>query len=208
MKDTNNSIQSIPLDKLKNHPDNPNRMGSSDFTKLVRNIEQTGRYEPLVVRPMPGDICRFQIINGHHRKKALVKLCYESADCLVWDIDDDQTDILLMTLNRLSGSDLLSKKLALLKRLNNKLQSYELAKLLPQSKTQIEKLSSLKMPAMPADPPTNFAIPMVFFLDGIQCLVMENAIALTQKYKDHKTRAAQKAAALTHIARYFIKNSV
>ena len=64
------------------------------------------------------------------------------------------------------------------------------------------------MPARPADPPTNFARPKVYLLYSNHFLVVENAIMLTQKYNDHKTRAAQKAAALTHIARYFIKNSV
>ena len=45
------TIQSIALDGLIAHPDNPNRMSSGNFAKLVRNIEQTGRYEPLIVRP-------------------------------------------------------------------------------------------------------------------------------------------------------------
>ena len=48
-----NSIQSIALDKLVAHPDNPNRMSKANFAKLIRNIKRTGRYEPLVVRPCP-----------------------------------------------------------------------------------------------------------------------------------------------------------
>ena len=48
-----NKIQSIALDKLVAHPDNPNRMSKAKFAKLLRNIERTGRYEPLVVRPCP-----------------------------------------------------------------------------------------------------------------------------------------------------------
>ncbi len=50
----NNSIQSIAIDRLIPHPDNPNRMSKANFDKLVRNIERSGRYEPLVVRPLPG----------------------------------------------------------------------------------------------------------------------------------------------------------
>jgi len=59
------SIQSIPLSKLVDHPDNPNHMSSSTFAKLVRNIERTGRYEPIVVRPLDRRKKSFQIINGH-----------------------------------------------------------------------------------------------------------------------------------------------
>ena len=41
-------------------------------------------------------------------------------DVIVWDVYDEQTDILLVTLNRLSGSDELARKIALLKRLTEK----------------------------------------------------------------------------------------
>ena len=54
----NNSIQSIAIDRLIPHPDNPNRMSKANFDKLVRNIERSGRYEPLVVRPIPKSINR------------------------------------------------------------------------------------------------------------------------------------------------------
>ena len=85
-----NSIHSIALDKLVGHPGNPNIMSSDKFGKLVRNIERTGRYEPLVVRPHPAKAGFFEIINGHHRSKALAKLGRERADCVVWDVDDAQ----------------------------------------------------------------------------------------------------------------------
>ena len=98
-----NSTQSIALDKLAAHPDNPNQQSKVNFAKLVRNIERTGRYEPLIVRPCPDKAERFQIINGYHRCHALAKLGYKTADCIVWDIDNEETDILLTTLNRLGG---------------------------------------------------------------------------------------------------------
>ncbi|MHC4891065.1 MAG: ParB N-terminal domain-containing protein, partial [Planctomycetota bacterium] len=141
-----NSIQSIALNKLVTHPDNPNQQSRVNFAKLVRNIERSGRYEPLTVRPCPEKAGYFQIINGHHRCHALAKLGYKSADCIVWDIDDEETDILLATLNRLCGSDELAKKLKLLERLNKRIETGRLAKLLPQTAKQIERLTNLKMP--------------------------------------------------------------
>ena len=153
-----NSVRTIPLEKLIAHPDNPNRMSKVNFGKLVSNIERSGRYEPLIVRPWPNksktvtaakagvqkdddamdsrlrgnDIKKtspstipppsprlrraggtgdyFQIINGCHRCRALAKLGKKKAECVVWDVDDEQTDILLATLNRLGGKDELEAK--------------------------------------------------------------------------------------------------
>jgi len=206
-----NEIQSIAVDRFVPHPDNPNRMSKGNFAKLVRNIKRAGRYEPLVVRPCPPDQVEgkpdyFQIINGHHRYKALVQLGYKAADAIVWDIDDEQTGILLATLNRLAGSDVLDKKLALLKRLNMRLDTKELAKLIPQSARQIERLTNMKLPAVPAEPRA-FATPMVFFLNDEQSAVVQDALFLAQLDSRHNTTAAKRAAGLEKIARFFLSFS-
>jgi len=83
-----NRVTSIPIDRLAAHPGCPNRMGKRNFARLVRNIERTGRYEPLVVRRQ-GD--GFQIINGHNRWLALKQLGCQSVDAVVWDLDDAQS---------------------------------------------------------------------------------------------------------------------
>jgi len=206
MTNMTNSIQSIALQKLEFHPDNPNQQSRVNFAKLVHNIERTGRYEPLVVRPCPDKADYFQIINGHHRRNALAKLRYETADCIVWDIDDEQTDILLATLNRLGGSDELGKKLKLLKRLNKKMATGELAKLLPQTAKQIERLTNLKRPSAPAKISAKcFANPLVFFVNDRQQEQIEKALSLVEEPKGEITNAAKRAAALTHMAGYFLK---
>ena len=206
-----NSIQSIALKKLIAHPDNPNRMSRTNFAKLVRNIKRTGRYEPLVVRRSAKKRGCFEIINGHHRCRALGELDYEQADCVVWDIDDEQADILLSTLNRLGGSDELDRKLALLRRLNKKMKSAELAKLLPQTAKQIERLANLRRPGPVAAELTRgarcFANPMVFFVDDTQQQIIKNAIGLVGEPQEKMTKAAKNAAALTHIAQHFLRNS-
>ena len=207
-----NEIQSIAIDKFVPHPDNPNRMSKANFAKLVANIQRTGRYEPLVVRPCPPDQVGgrqgyFQIVNGHHRWQALSQLGYKTADVVVWDIDDAQVNILLATLNRLGGADILEKKLALLKKLNDQMPIKDLAKLLPQTAKQIERLTNLKMPALPADTKA-FAAPMVFFLTAEQLPIVEDALFLAQlnsgRSRDRKG-AATKAAGLTEIARFFLE---
>ena len=120
-------------------------MSEAKFRKLVRNIERTGLYEPIVVRPHPKEKDHFQIINGHHRVKALEQLGHKEADCVVWDVDDEQTAILLTTLNRLGGSDVPAKKIELLKKLTQRMKAAQLAKLLPQTAKQIERLTNLKL---------------------------------------------------------------
>ncbi len=203
-----NSVQAIALDKLIAHPDNPNKMSQANFSKLVRNIEHTGRYEPLIARPAPGKEGLFQIINGHHRHQALAKLGYKNADVIIWDTDDEQTDILLTTLNRLCGSDELSKKLALLKRLNKKLGSGELAKLLPQTAKQVERLVNLKMSvALTKTDADSFLTPLVFFVNNSQRQIIENALSLVEEPKAEMTNAAKRAVALLHIAGHFSNHS-
>jgi len=203
-----NLIRSIPLEKLIAHPDNPNRMSKANLAKLVRNIARTGRYEPIIVRPHPQRKGCFQIINGYHRCHALTKLGHKTADCIVWDIDDEQTDILLATLNRLGGSDNLDKKIGLLKHLNKRMESAELAKFLPATAKQIERLVNLKRPKEPTNISEElFANPIVFFLNDRQQQLIENAISLAAESQTKMTKAARRAAALAQIAECFLNHS-
>ena len=197
-----NRVTSIPTEKLIAHPGNPNRMSKKNFTRLVRNIERTGRYEPLVVRRQ-GDC--FGIINGYHRCRALRELGYKSVDAVVWDVDDAEADILLSTLNHLGGSDVLEKKLALLGRINRNMHASEMAKLLPFSRSQIERLKNIKVPAAPAKINTkSLAVPMVFFLTDAQHQIVAKALASAREnYNENK--AARNAAFLTEMARCFNK---
>ncbi|HCO96446.1 MAG TPA: hypothetical protein DIU00_21320 [Phycisphaerales bacterium] len=217
-----NQVTSIPIEKLIAHPGSPNRMSKKNFARLVRNIERTGRYEPLVIRPCPAANCHscesrnpetgkftkrdcFQIINGHNRWLALKQLGYETVDAVVWDLDDSEADILLCTLNRLRGSDVLAKKLDLLKTLNRNTEAREMAKLLPFTRPQIEKLQNLKVPSSPAKVSAkSFAVPMVFFLSAEQQQIVAGAL-VSAPDSNEKTRAARNAAALTYIAQCAIK---
>lgn len=199
-----NRVTSIPIDRLIAHPGSPNRMSKRNFARLVRNIERTGRYEPLVIR-RKGD--SFQIINGHNRCRALKQLDYEAVDAIVWDVDDAEADILLCSLNRLKGSDVLDKKLSLLDRINDEMFAREMSKLLPFTRSQIEKLRSLKVPSAPAKIDVkSFAVPMVFFLSAEQQQLVSEAMASVKGNRSEKTKAARNAAALTEMAQCFIKD--
>ncbi len=201
-----NQIQSIEILRLYPHPGNPNRMSKDNFRNLVRHVERTGRYEPLIVRPMPND-SQYQIINGYHRFEALKLLGYETCDCVIWDVDDDEANLLLATLNRLCGQDVLEKKTALLDKLNSKLKVAELARLLPQTKTQIQRLIDLhkdKLKLKLAQPDEqSIAYPFVFFLNAEQKQIVDKALSLAST--DTATKAERNAQAITKIAKHFIE---
>jgi ParB-like chromosome segregation protein Spo0J len=190
-------------------------MSKTNFKKLIRNIERTGRYEPLIVRPASpakrGEQLGFyQIINGHHRKRALQELGYKKADALIWNISDEDADIMLTTLNRLGGSDIIEKKLVLLRRLNKRMQTNSLAKLLPQTARQIERLANLKRPKAPPMPAkSSFVNTMVFFLNDKQYKIVAEAISLAGRDRTlhASTKAANNAEAVTYIARQFLNKT-
>ena len=89
-------IQEIPIGLLLEHTENSNFMSAETARKLRRHIERTGRYEPLIVRPHPSEEGKFQVINGHNRLRVLRTLNYEIANCVAWDLDDDQTRLYLV----------------------------------------------------------------------------------------------------------------
>jgi len=198
-------IRRIPLDKLVAHPDSANHMGRANFAKLIRNIKRTGRYEPVVVRPHPDRRGCFQIINGHHRCAALKTLGRKTADAIVWNVSDEQTDILLTTLNRLRGRDVLDRKLTVLRRLDARMKTRELSKLVPQTRGQLERLIHHKpLSQNMMRRAQAFAIPVVFFVDKDQQEAIEQALKLANPTSDGPTRSAARAAALTDLATRFL----
>ncbi len=198
------TIRHIPLDRLLPHPDSVNRMSRGNLDKLVRNIERSGRYEPIVVRPCPARRGCFQILNGNHRCEALRRLGRTAVDAVVWDVDDEQTDIFLATLNRLGGRDVLETKQNLLKRLARRVPVRKLARLLPQTRGQIERLTASGRPTPPRARADSFAVPMVFFVDPAQQRAIEEALSLGDALPEAGTRASKRAAALAQMARQFL----
>ena len=137
------TLQDIPVDLLVAHPENSNFMAAETLKKLRRHIERTGRYEPLTVRPHTWEEGKFQVINGHNRLRVLRALNYQTAHCVVWNLNDDQTRLYLATLNRLSGSDIPERRTALLENLLATFDVDELSTLLPDDSKQIEELKRL-----------------------------------------------------------------
>ena len=113
----------------------------------------------------------FEILDGHHRVAALRKLGRDTARCVVWDVDDDEALLLLATLNRLAGDDDPRKRAALVGRLNQKIDTEKLAKLLPESADRLQSLLALNRPPPQPRPPRALAdmpVAVHFFLSPQQ----------------------------------------
>jgi len=171
-------VKVIELGKLVGNEANPNRMGREKFRKLVGHIRRTGVYEPIAVRVHPKIEGSYEIINGHHRRAALDEIGASEAMCVVWDVSDEEADILLCTLNRLGGCDEVVKRAAIIERLAGKFSVKEIAGLLPESARQVERLCGLRARTLTIAAGGNVGGPgaQVFFLDGQQKEVVERAL--------------------------------
>ncbi len=161
----------IPLDALDEHPGNANRMSKSLLGKLVAHIRASGKYPPLIVRPHPAKNDRYQILDGHHRAKALRLAGSADARCEIWDVDDHRADLLLLTLNRLRGEDDPYRRGTLLQRVARSMDVKALASCVPEDAQRIRKLiEATVLPPSPVPPPPLATMPhaLTFFLTAGQ----------------------------------------
>lgn len=135
--------QWIDLTDLVAHPLNANVMSDEIREKLRVNIQGTGRYPFLVVRPHPLETGKYELLDGHHRVSVLQELGHTRARCDVWHVDDRAAKLLLATLNRLQGQDLPIKRAQLLHELLSDMSITDLAGLLPETDKQLEELHAL-----------------------------------------------------------------
>lgn len=170
-------VTKIPLDKLFSHPLHTNAMAPRTLAALRRHIARTGRYEPLAVRRHPQKADAYEIINGRQRKQALKELGHTTADCLIWDISDEETLLLLATLNRLEGRDNPRHRSELLDRLTRRINKTELTKLLPETPAQLAKRLAVRTRCLPAHPKAaDMPQAMTFFVSSRQKQLIEAAL--------------------------------
>jgi ParB-like chromosome segregation protein Spo0J len=148
----------------------------------------------LIVRPAPGEVGAFQVLDGHHRWRVLERLGHAEARCVVWDVDDAGALMLLATLNRLQGSDDPRRRANLVAELQERhgRSLSELAKLLPDARDDLVKLlQTREPPPSPAPPPTLADMPVAvhFFLTAAQKRALESVL--------EKIGGAREAALMT-----------
>lgn len=92
-------LQTIPLDRLVPHPDNPRLQLREDvIERIAAEIARTefGREHAPLIRPF-GDV--LQIISGHHRIEAATRAGLAEVPCWVKEMDDDEAFMQLVLSN-------------------------------------------------------------------------------------------------------------
>jgi len=213
------AVRSILLERLRPHPMNSNRMAAGAFEKLKHHIERTGLYEPIVVRPAgvggQGKEA-FEILNGHHRIRALGEIGHKRAKCVVWDVSDSEALVLLATLNRLEGKDDPHRRGQLIAALGRFESFEELARKLPEPKEALERLVGLtNAPPVPIPPAAIKELdisPLVFYLDSCERRIVEEALRVARggdskpvNRKGSKTPKPKRSEILVRIAQWYLE---
>lgn len=162
-------MTSILLKSLHAHPHSANVLPKGRLKKLIEHIRYSGRYPALIVRRVGEG--GYQILDGHYRAVALRHLGLDEAHCDIWEVDDDEARMLLLTLNRLVGRDDPRMRGELLLKLDATPEIKALAKKLPEDARKIRKLIELTQPPPDLAAPLNaddLPYPVTFFLTATQ----------------------------------------
>ena len=140
----------VDIDTVIPHPDNPNRQDDDTRAKLVANIEATGMMPPIICRSLEESEAfqdehaegKIQALDGHQRREIAIERGDKQVEVRIWrGITDARARVLLLTMNRLGGTD--DKKVR--GRLIRELAEIEddpdaLATLLPEKADDIRKV--------------------------------------------------------------------
>lgn len=108
--DTQERVQSLPLDKLVPFPNHPFKVRDDEkMLETVESIRERGVLIPILVRPQNDGT--FQIVSGHRRCHASLLAGKTEIPAIVRDMDDD-TAILLMVDSNLQREELLPSEKA------------------------------------------------------------------------------------------------
>lgn len=110
LSDTQERVQSLPLDKLEPFPNHPFKVIDDDkMLETVESIKGRGVLVPILVRPTNDG--NFEIVSGHRRHHASLLAGKTEIPAIVREMDDD-TAILLMVDSNLQREELLPSEKA------------------------------------------------------------------------------------------------
>lgn len=91
-------VQKIPLKKLYPFKDHPFQVrDDEEMMQTIESISQHGILQPIIARPRPNG--GFEIVSGHRRCHAAIKLGIETVPVLVRGLTDDEATILMVDSN-------------------------------------------------------------------------------------------------------------
>lgn len=81
----------VPVEQIVPNPDQPRRQfDEAQLADLANSIREKGVIQPLIVRPVPGDAERFEIVAGERRWRAAQLAQLHALPVLVRDLDDTE----------------------------------------------------------------------------------------------------------------------
>ena len=90
----------IKLEDLKPFKDHPYKVIENEsMTELTESIKEHGILNPLLIRPLEGEDCKYEIISGHRRYAAAQKLGLRKVPCTVHFIDRDAATVMMVDSN-------------------------------------------------------------------------------------------------------------
>ncbi len=100
-------MQLLPIDLalVRDAPRNANRMSEDTYDALLESIRRVGYVQPILVTTLPGG--GYEVVDGHHRVRALRDLGWSSAGAVVLSGTEDPR-LVALALNRLRGETDLS----------------------------------------------------------------------------------------------------
>jgi DNA modification methylase len=92
-------VEEIAIDLLRPDPANPRRIGESELDALERSLRKFGFVQPVLARRQDGTV-----IGGHQRLIAARRLGLTTVPVIWLDLSIEQSRLLGLALNRISGS--------------------------------------------------------------------------------------------------------
>jgi ParB-like chromosome segregation protein Spo0J len=203
----------VSLSKLIPHPHACSHQTGSLKEKLKAHIQATKLYPPIVVRSLSKSkefYCtngKLQIIDGHLRYEILKELGLTSINVVNFGpLSDEQTMVLLLTLNQLRAHDNPQKRAKLIHACTQRrnLPLEQLEKLLPDTKRSLERLYRLatQTPRIHSAPKKQAELrPLALYLDPDQHRLVQSAVSAAKK----QFKLKNLADALETIARDFLR---
>ncbi len=94
----------LPVASLLEHELNANIQDPQTFTELVKDIENNGFDEPLLVVPKSDGSDKYVVISGNHRLKAVRLLSFEEVPCVIeHGLSEDDQKLRMVRRNLLKG---------------------------------------------------------------------------------------------------------
>lgn len=92
-------IEQLPIDEVRPDPANPRRISDQELETLTRSIREFGLIDPIIARREDK-----MVIGGHQRLLAARKLGYKTVPVVLTDLTIEQSHLLNIALNKISGS--------------------------------------------------------------------------------------------------------